>query len=77
MKFNELKRKIERAGWYIIRHGKGSHVIDAHNEKSGTIILPAHGSAEVGKGLEKNLKGCGVKITPPLSFQIHNQDFKN
>jgi predicted RNA binding protein YcfA (HicA-like mRNA interferase family) len=34
-----------------------------HTTKTGTIILPNHGSQELGKGLEKKLfKQAGIKI---------------
>ncbi len=41
---------------------RGSHVKLRHTLKAGTIIVPIHGSNEVGKGLEKKiLKEGGIK----------------
>ena len=41
---------------------KGSHVKMIHAEKQNILIVPDHGSAEVGKGLEKKiLKDAGIK----------------
>ncbi len=62
MKYSELKRKLERDGWYILRQAKGSHVIYIHDTKKGKITVPLHGSSEIGKGLEKKiLKAAGLK----------------
>lgn len=63
MKCSELKRKLLRAGWQILRQGKGSHVIMIHPGKPGIeIVFPDHGSAEIGKGLETRiLKQAGLK----------------
>ncbi|MET6999837.1 type II toxin-antitoxin system HicA family toxin [Chitinophaga defluvii] len=63
MKCSELFRKLKREGWYILRQGKGSHVILVHAAKPGIeIVFPDHGSAELGTGLEKKiLKQAGLK----------------
>jgi predicted RNA binding protein YcfA (HicA-like mRNA interferase family) len=52
-----------RAGWYVLREGRGSHKILAHPDKPGEIIVfPDHGNDEMGKGLEsKILKQAGLK----------------
>jgi predicted RNA binding protein YcfA (HicA-like mRNA interferase family) len=62
MKCSELKRKLMRAGWQILRQGKGSHLIMIHKERPGTeIVFPDHGSAEMGKGLATRiLKQAGL-----------------
>lgn len=61
MKSNELIRILKRDGWVIIRQS-GSHLIMKHSSKSGQLVLPDHGSNEVGKGLEnKILKDAGIK----------------
>lgn len=62
-KCSELKRRLLRSGWYILRQGKGSHIIMAHPDKPGIeIVFPDHGSDEMGKGLEnKILKLAGLK----------------
>jgi predicted RNA binding protein YcfA (HicA-like mRNA interferase family) len=63
MKCSELKRKLLRAGWTILRQGKGSHVIMVHPDKpEQEIIFPDHGSDEIAKGLElKFLKLAGLR----------------
>jgi predicted RNA binding protein YcfA (HicA-like mRNA interferase family) len=63
MKSSELLRLLKQAGWQIKRSGKGSHNVLIHPDKPGeTIIFPAHGSKEVGKGLEKKIKkDAGLK----------------
>ncbi len=63
MKCSELLRKLMRAGWYVLREGRGSHKILAHPDKPGEIIVfPDHGNDEMGKGLEsKILKQAGLK----------------
>lgn len=52
-----------RAGWQILRSGKGSHLIMIHPSKPGIeIVFPDHGSAEMGRGLEiRILKQAGLK----------------
>lgn len=62
MKCSELKRRLMRAGWQILRQGKGSHLIMIHKDKPGIeIVFPDHGSAEMGKGLEARiLKQAGL-----------------
>jgi predicted RNA binding protein YcfA (HicA-like mRNA interferase family) len=61
MKYNELLRLLNENGWTIIRQS-GGHIIMAHQEKKGKIILPFHAGKEVKKGLLKNiLKQTGIK----------------
>lgn len=56
MKCSELKRQLLRAGWTILRQGKGSHILMVHPNKPGLeIVFPDHGSDEVGKGLESKI----------------------
>jgi predicted RNA binding protein YcfA (HicA-like mRNA interferase family) len=52
MKCSELLRILKRDGWYAISQ-KGSHVKMIHPQKIGFLIVPDHGSQEIGKGLEK------------------------
>lgn len=48
-------------GWYPLSQ-KGSHIKMKHDVKPGIVILPNHGSQEVGRGLEqKILKDAGLK----------------
>ncbi|KAA8474924.1 putative RNA binding protein YcfA (HicA-like mRNA interferase family) [Arcticibacter tournemirensis] len=62
MKSSELLRILLRDGWYEERRAKGSHMVLKHPRKSGIVIFPTHGSAEVGKGLAaKILKDAGIK----------------
>jgi len=55
MKSGELVRLLKRDGWVVIRQS-GSHLIMRHPVKAGQIVCPAHGSHEVGKGLEKKIR---------------------
>ena len=60
MKCSELIRKVEKRGWTIIRQ-KGSHRIYEHPELEGLVVVPDHGSKEVGKGLAaKIMKQAGI-----------------
>lgn len=61
MKCSELIRILKRDGWYSISQ-KGSHIKLIHPLKSGILIIPNHGSNEIGKGLEKKiLKDAGIQ----------------
>ncbi len=52
---------LKKNGWYAISQ-KGSHVKMMHAERHNVLIVPNHGSAEVGKGLERKiLKDAGIK----------------
>ena len=53
MKSSELHRLIEKAGWNYVR-AAGSHYIYEMNGK--TVLVPYHGSKEVGKGIENKIK---------------------
>lgn len=61
MRFSELQRKLEKAGWQIARTGK--HHIYIHSDKPGTQIpIGKHKSEEVPIGtLNKILKLAGLK----------------
>ncbi|MCH8233949.1 MAG: type II toxin-antitoxin system HicA family toxin [Bacteroidetes bacterium] len=62
MKCSELLRELRKAGWFIERQGKGSHLILAHKTKEGKIVFPNHGSKEMPKGTEKVIKRmAGIK----------------
>lgn len=61
MKCSELIRILSRAGWFVVRQS-GSHMIMKHLEKKGTLVVPNHGSREIGKGLENKIKNsAGLK----------------
>ncbi|TAF74037.1 MAG: type II toxin-antitoxin system HicA family toxin [Bacteroidetes bacterium] len=61
MKSSELLRILQKDGWYSISQ-KGSHLKMIHHLKKGIIIMPNHGSQEVGKGLQLSiLKQAGLK----------------
>jgi predicted RNA binding protein YcfA (HicA-like mRNA interferase family) len=55
MKSSELLRELRRAGW-VPTTQKGSHIKLIHPDREDFIIFPLHGSAEIGKGLEKKIK---------------------
>lgn len=61
MKFSELQRKLEQAGWFIDRTKK--HHIYVHKDKPGIQIqVGKHKSEEVATGtLNKILKQAGLK----------------
>ena len=61
MKCSELISILKRDGWFKVRQN-GSHMIMEHHGKKGKIVMPNHGSKEVGKGLaNKILKDAGIK----------------
>jgi predicted RNA binding protein YcfA (HicA-like mRNA interferase family) len=39
----------------MIKRQKGSHIIFFHPVKSGYLVVPFHGSKEVGKGITRDL----------------------
>jgi predicted RNA binding protein YcfA (HicA-like mRNA interferase family) len=54
---------LKENGWTVVGQ-RGSHMkmINEQNPEKGIIIFPNHGSAELGKGLEKKLlKQAGIK----------------
>ena len=55
MKSSQFLRILKKDGWYIVSQ-KGSHVKMRHPTKSGMLIVPNHGSQELGKGLEAKLR---------------------
>jgi mRNA interferase HicA len=55
LKSSELLRLLQKDGWYAVSQ-KESHIKMKHPFKSGVLIVPNHGSNEVGKGLEMKLK---------------------
>ncbi len=60
MKSSELLRILKQDGWFEKRQ-KGSHAIMVHPTKEGFLVVPKHGSAEVGTGLaSKILKQAGL-----------------
>lgn len=61
MKSSALLRILNRDGW-VTKRQKGSHLIMTHPTKQGVLVVPDHGAAEVGKGLENSiLKQAGLK----------------
>lgn len=61
MKSSELLRKLQRAGWVVDRQ-TGSHMMMTHPTLPGQLVVPNHGSQEVGTGLaNKLLKAAGLK----------------
>jgi predicted RNA binding protein YcfA (HicA-like mRNA interferase family) len=61
MKCSELIRILKKDGWFVFRQS-GSHLIMKHPMKNGLIVLPNHGSSEIGTGLKnKILKDAGIK----------------
>ena len=61
MKCSELLKILTKDGWYPVTQ-KGSHIKMRHDIKPGVVIMPNHGSQEVGRGLElKILKDAGLR----------------
>ena len=50
MKCSEFIRLLMNKGWYVVSQ-KGSHLKMKHPSIEGIIIVPNHGSNEIGKGL--------------------------
>ncbi len=60
MKSSQLLRILQKDGWFTISQ-VGSHLKMIHTTKDGFLMVPFHGSQEVGKGLEKRLlKKAGI-----------------
>ncbi len=55
MKASELIRLLRQNGWFVVRQS-GSHLIMRHPWKGFQIVVPNHGSNEIGKGLELKIK---------------------
>lgn len=55
MKWSELRRKAEKNGWYLIRHGS-NHDIYGHAQKDYQIQLGRHGAEEIPIGTYNKLK---------------------
>ncbi len=55
MKWSELRKKAETAGWRLHRKG-AKHDIYMHPVKEYLIQIERHGSQEVKKGLYNKLK---------------------
>lgn len=61
MKSSELLKLLKKDGWYAVSQ-KGSHIKLKHDNKSGIIIFPNHGSKEMATGTEKSiLKKAGLR----------------
>ena len=55
MKGSEIKKRIRKAGWFLVRHGS-KHDIYGHNEHPGVLIpIPRHESKEVPTGTAENI----------------------
>ena len=61
MTARELIKIVTDDGWYFVRQN-GSHRIFQHEDKEGNVIIPVHGSKDIGIGLvNKILKSAGLK----------------
>ena len=63
MKWNELIKKLKKAGYVYLRAAKGSHEIWHHPDKPGSeIVIANHGAKEIARGLQASLlKHTGLK----------------
>jgi len=50
MKYSELIRILKQNGW-VVYNQKGSHMKMKHHSFDNILIVPDHGSKEIGKGL--------------------------
>ncbi len=55
MKWSELRKKIEKKGWYCVRHG-AKHDIYEHPDKNFQVQIERHSSQEIGSGLYNKIK---------------------
>ena len=53
-KSSQFIRLAKRKGWKFLRQGKGSHEI--YEKEGKQVVIPNHGSKELGRGLESKLK---------------------
>lgn len=61
MKYNDVKKIIEKNGWVYVRQS-GSHVIYKKDGEADIISLPNHGKTDLKPGtLNSILKTAGVK----------------
>ena len=62
MKGSEIKKKVKKVGWYLVRHGS-SHDLYGHDDHPGVLLpIPRHDSKEVPPGTAANiLKVSGAK----------------
>lgn len=61
MKVEDLQRKLEQDGWYLVRT-KGSHRQYKHRHKSGLVTLAGKPSSDIPKGtLNSVLKQADLK----------------
>ncbi|KQM68211.1 hypothetical protein ASE74_24145 [Pedobacter sp. Leaf216] len=62
MKWNELIKKLKKAGWHKLRDAKGSHEIWQNAEGDKHVVIAFHGAKEIGPGLASSiLKQAGLK----------------
>ncbi|MBO4849847.1 MAG: type II toxin-antitoxin system HicA family toxin [Prevotella sp.] len=54
MKYNELYRKLRKAGCFLLHHGK-RHDIWVNPRNGKTTEVPRHGTEEVPKGTLKSI----------------------
>lgn len=61
MKSGEIIKKLEKAGWRLVRQ-KGSHCHYQHPERTGTVTVP-HPKSDMGVGTIKSIeKQSGLKL---------------
>jgi predicted RNA binding protein YcfA (HicA-like mRNA interferase family) len=64
VKYRDLVKQIEAAGWYFQRYGAGSHMLYKHPTRPGSIVVAGGGklNREVPKGTENAiLRQAGLK----------------
>jgi len=64
--YREIKQRLQKLGYSILRQGKGSHVIFGKENKR--IIVPNHGGKDISIGVEKKI----IK-----SINLSSSEFRN
>ncbi len=63
MTAKQVIRILREDGWFKDRQ-KGSHIVMKRTDPDKTVVVPDHGSKDLGKGLLKAIeKQSGVKLT--------------
>ena len=64
MEYRDLIKRLEAAGWYFHRQGRGDHMIYRHKARAGSIVVAGGGklNRDVPTGTENAiLRQAGLK----------------
>jgi predicted RNA binding protein YcfA (HicA-like mRNA interferase family) len=59
VKASEIEKLVTVKGWYEVGQ-RGSHRIYKHDEMTGLLVIPFHGSKDLPKGERSILKKAGL-----------------